>query len=109
MLHLLVISGAAPVISGSSMTWATFSGGVIARNGVSGHGKYFIGIAAAAVSAVALSPVCGVWDGVRLVVVTAGAALLALAPLARRCGRGGTPPHAHGRRPRRVSRTRLAP
>ena len=77
--HLLAMSGAATVIAGSYATWATFYAGLIARNGVSGHGKYFIGLAVAAALVSILASVRGVWGGLRWLVVPAGVAIAALA------------------------------
>ena len=79
VLRLLVVSGAATVIAGSYATWATFYGGLIARDGVSGHGKYFIGLALATMLAVTLSRARGVWGGLRWLAVPAGMAIAAVA------------------------------
>jgi hypothetical protein len=73
------VSGAATVIAGSYATWATFYAGLIARNGVSGHGKYFIGLAIAAALAATLSSVRGVWGGLRWLVVPAALVIAAVA------------------------------
>jgi hypothetical protein len=79
LFHLLALSGAATVIAGSYMTWATFYAGLIARNGVSGHGKYFIGLALAAALAAVLSSMRQVWDGLRWLVVPAAIVIAAVA------------------------------
>jgi hypothetical protein len=55
LFHLLSLSGATLVISGAYMTWATFYAGLVERNGVAGHGKYFIALAVGALIAAALS------------------------------------------------------
>jgi hypothetical protein len=72
---LLTAVGAVTVIAGSYMAWATFYAGLISRNGVAGHGKYFIGLAAASVLIAALSMTPGVSRTVRCLVVPAGAAI----------------------------------
>jgi len=63
------------VIVGSYMTWATFYAGLISRNGVPGHGKYFIGLAVASVLAIALSTMPGVSRALRSLVLPAGGAI----------------------------------
>ena len=65
------MAGVALLIVGSYMPWASFYYGLIERNGVSGHGKYFIGLAAAAGLAALFSTRRGV-EGVRLLVPAAG-------------------------------------
>ena len=72
---LLTLAGAVTVTVGSYMAWATFYAGLISRDGVAGHGKYFIGLGAASVLAVALSATPGVSRAIRLIVVPAGAAI----------------------------------
>lgn len=57
--HLLALAGAGAIVAGSYMTWATFYAGLIERNGVAGHGKYFIGLAVAGALAAALSSIRG--------------------------------------------------
>lgn len=59
LFHLLALAGAGMVILGSYLPWATFYAGLVERNGVPGHGKYFIGLAAAAALAAAISAVRG--------------------------------------------------
>ena len=77
--HLLIIAGAATVIAGSYMTWATFYAGLIARNGVAGHGKYFIALAVAAVLASLVTNIRGVWSGLRWTSTLAGVAIAVFA------------------------------
>jgi hypothetical protein len=72
---LLTVVGAATVTVGSYMAWATFYAGLISRNGVAGHGKYFIGLAAASILAMALSMVPGVSRAIRGLILPAGAAI----------------------------------
>ena len=72
LLHLLIAAGATIVVAGSYSTWATFYAGLVARNGVAGHGKFFTGLAVAAVLASLLTSVRGVWDGLRWLAVPAG-------------------------------------
>jgi hypothetical protein len=72
LLHLLVFSGAATVIAGSYTTWATFYAGLIERSGVSGHGKYFIGLAVASLLATLVPSIPGIWRGLRWLAVPAG-------------------------------------
>lgn len=79
LFHLLAISGAATIIAGSYATWATFYAGLIARNGVSGHGKYFIGLAIAAALAALLSSMRGVWGGLRWLVIPAAIVIATVA------------------------------
>lgn len=79
LLPLLAAAGMATVIVGSYATWATFYAGLIARDGVAGHGKYFIGLAAAGALAVALAQVRGVWPGLRFAATLAGLAIAAVA------------------------------
>lgn len=76
--HLLVAAGAAAVIVGSYSTWATFYAGLISRNGVDGHGKYFIGLAAASALAAVLSTRHGVSRSLSLMLVPAGATIVAV-------------------------------
>ncbi len=77
--HLLILAGAATVLVGAYTTWATFYAGLIARNGVAGHGKYFIALAAAAVLASLLTNVRGVWSGLRWTSLLAGIAIAIVA------------------------------
>jgi hypothetical protein len=79
LFHLLVVSGAATVVAGSYATWATFYAGLISRNGVSGHGKYFIGLAAAATLVALLSSIHSVWSGLRWMVVPLALIIAAIA------------------------------
>ena len=72
---LLTLAGAVTVTVGSYMAWATFYAGLISRDGVAGHGKYFIGLSAASVLAVVLSMIPGVSRSLRLVIVPAGATI----------------------------------
>jgi hypothetical protein len=67
------------VVVGSYATWATFYAGLIARNGVSGHGKYFIGLVIAGALAALLSSVRGVWGGLRWLVVPAAVVVAGVA------------------------------
>jgi hypothetical protein len=60
LFHLLAASGAVTIVVASHMTWATFYAGLIERNGMAGHGKYFVGLAAASLLAVGLSRLPGV-------------------------------------------------
>jgi hypothetical protein len=69
---LLTLAGAVTVMVGSYMAWATFYAGLVSRDGVAGHGKYFIGLAAASVLAAALSTMPGVSRALRWVVVPVG-------------------------------------
>ncbi len=69
--HLLLAAGAATVIFGSYSAWATFYAGLISRNGVDGHGKYFIGLALASVVAALLSTRGGVSRALTLLVIPA--------------------------------------
>ena len=73
--HLLILAGAATVVVGSYTTWATFYAGLIARNGVAGHGKYFIALAVAAVLASLVTNFRGVWGGLRWTSTLAGVAI----------------------------------
>lgn len=77
--HLLVAAGAATVIAGSYLPWATFYGGLVARDGVAGHGRYFIGIAAACVALALATTRPGVWRGLRWLLLPAGLAIVAVA------------------------------
>lgn len=79
LLPCLAATGAATVIVGSYSTWATFYAGLIARNGVAGHGKYLIGLAIAGALAVGLAQIRGVWPGVRWLATAAGVAIAATA------------------------------
>ncbi len=72
---LLAGAGAITVTVGSYMAWATFYAGLISRDGVAGHGKYFIGLGAASVLVVALSMFPGVSRAIRLLVFPAGATI----------------------------------
>jgi hypothetical protein len=76
--HLLAAVGAMAVIAGSYMTWATFYAGLVERNGLSGHGKYFIALAIGALIAAALSSKRGLAP-LRLLVPAAGGIVFALA------------------------------
>jgi hypothetical protein len=76
---LLAAAGAATVIAGSYATWATFYAGLISRNGVDGHGKYFIGLAAASVLAALLSTRRGVSRAVTLLIIPAGITIAVMA------------------------------
>ena len=87
--HLLVITGATTVIVGSYTTWATFYAGLIARNGVAGHGKYFIALAAGAVLASLLTNMRGVWSGLRWTSLVAGVLVAAGPQLDRAVGHDG--------------------
>lgn len=78
MSAMLVIAGAAAVIAGSYMTWATFYAGLIARNGVPGHGKYFIALAVASVLAAGVAHVRGM-SLLRLLPAGAGIAIAVVA------------------------------
>ena len=69
--HLLLAAGAGTVIFGSYSAWATFYAGLISRNGVDGHGKYFIGLALASVVAALLSTRGGVSRALTLLVIPA--------------------------------------
>lgn len=73
--HLLVAAGAVTVIVGSYTTWATFYAGLIARNGVAGHGKYFIAAAVAALLASLVTRIPGVWGGMRWLSLPLGSAI----------------------------------
>lgn len=53
----LALAGALVVIAGAYTPWATFYAGLVERDGVAGHGKYFIALAVVAVLATALSSV----------------------------------------------------
>ncbi|MEX0750134.1 MAG: hypothetical protein WD359_04925 [Dehalococcoidia bacterium] len=59
IFHLLAATGAVTVIVGAYLPWATFYAGLIERNGVPGHGKYFIALAVGALIASALSSMRG--------------------------------------------------
>jgi hypothetical protein len=76
---LLVAAGAATVVAGSYATWATFYAGLIARNGVDGHGKYFIGLAAASMLAALLSTRRGVSRSLSLMIIPAGLTIAGMA------------------------------
>lgn len=76
---LLTFAGAVVVTVGSYMAWATFYAGLVARDGVAGHGKYFIGLGAASALAVALSMLPGVSRSIRCLVVPAGATIAFIA------------------------------
>lgn len=75
---LLTAAGAIAVIVGSYTAWATFYAGLVQRNGVSGHGKYFIALAAAAVLASVVSTRRGL-QAIRWLVPVAGAAIALVA------------------------------
>lgn len=78
LFHLLAAAGALAVIIGSYMTWATFYAGLIERDGVSGHGKYFIALAAGAALAAIVSSKRGLAP-VRVLVPLAGVTIAAFA------------------------------
>lgn len=69
--HLLVVAGAATIVFGSYSAWATFYAGLISRNGVDGHGKYFIGLALASVVAALLATRRGVSRALTLLIIPA--------------------------------------
>ncbi len=75
---LATTAGAIAVIVGSYTAWATFYAGLVQRNGVSGHGKYFIALAAASVLASIISTRAGL-HAVRWLVPAAGAAIALVA------------------------------
>jgi hypothetical protein len=77
--HLLVLAGAATVVAGSYATWATFYAGLVSRNGVDGHGKYFIGLAAASLVAAILSTRRGVSRSIALLIIPAGITIALMA------------------------------
>ena len=77
--HLLAIAGAATVIAGSYATWATFYAGLISRNGVDGHGKYFIGLAAASMLVALLATRRGVSRALTLLIAPAGITIALMA------------------------------
>lgn len=79
VFHLLAGSGAITVIVGSHMAWATFYAGLIERNGMPGHGKYFVGLAAASLAALALSAAPGVSRALRWFPLAAGATIAVFA------------------------------
>src|SRR5215471_2981732 len=72
---LVALGGAIAVCVGSYMTWATFYAGLISRNGVAGHGKYFIGLAVGSMLVAVLSNLPGVSRALRLAVVPGGATI----------------------------------
>jgi len=72
---LLTVAGAITVTVGCYMAWATFYAGLISRNGVAGHGKYFIGLAVASLVAMAFSMAPGVSRAIRGLIIPAGAAI----------------------------------
>lgn len=53
--HLLAIAGATAIVVGCYLPWATFYEGLYRPDGVSGHGRFFIGLAMAAVAGALLS------------------------------------------------------
>jgi len=75
---LLTTVGAIAVIVGSYTAWATFYAGLVQRDGVSGHGKYFIALAVASVLASAVSTRRGL-QSMRWIVPAAGAAIALIA------------------------------
>ena len=75
---MLAIAGALVVVAGAYTPWATFYAGLVERNGVSGHGKYFIALAVVAVLATALSHVRSM-RGVGALAPLAGIAIAATA------------------------------
>ena len=77
--HLLVALGAATVIAGSYATWATFYAGLVSRNGIDGHGKYFIGLAAASMLAALLATRRGVSRSLTMLIVPASIAIALIA------------------------------
>lgn len=79
LFHALAIAGAIAVIAGSYMTWASFYAGLISRNGVPGHGKYFIGLAVATIALALLSMIRGVSPALRWLVLPAAATIAAFA------------------------------
>jgi hypothetical protein len=74
-LHLLVAAGAVTVILGSAMTWATFYGGLIERDGMAGHGRFFVGAACASVLAALLAGRGGVSRTLRWLPMLFGVAI----------------------------------
>ncbi len=77
--HLLAASGAIAIVVGSYLPWATFYDGLYAPNGVSGHGRFFIGLAMAAVAALALAQVRPRAPVLRWALPLAGAIVAAMA------------------------------
>ena len=77
--HLLALAGAATVVVGSYLPWATFYDGLYRPDGVSGHGRFFIGLAVAAAAAALLSEVRPRADSLRWAVALAGALVGAFA------------------------------
>ena len=76
--HLLVVAGAVTVVVGCYLPWATFYDGLYQPNGVSGHGRFFIGLAVAAVAASLLAGVRPALPGLRWAVAAAGAIIAAI-------------------------------
>lgn len=74
----LAVAGAVAVTAGSYMPWATFYAGLVERNGVPGHGKYFIALAAASLVAAGLSHIRGM-SPLRLLPAIAGATIAVFA------------------------------
>lgn len=75
---LLTAMGAIAVIVGSYAAWATFYAGLVQRDGVSGHGKYFIALAVASMLASAVSTRRGL-QAIRWIVPAAGATIALVA------------------------------
>lgn len=71
----MVMTAAGAVVYGSYATWATFYAGLVARNGVAGHGKYFIGLSLAAFLIAIASTLPGVSHTVRWLAAPAGAVM----------------------------------
>jgi hypothetical protein len=74
----LALGGAATVIAGAAMPWATFYRGLVERNGLAGDGAYMVGLAAAAALAAAFS-MARTLAPLRWVSLIAGAAVVAIA------------------------------
>ena len=79
LFHLLAVAGAVTVIVGSHMTWATFYAGLIERNGMPGHGKYFVALAAGSIVALGFAVVPGVSKALRWLPLAAGITIAAVA------------------------------
>ncbi|MCS7275785.1 MAG: hypothetical protein NZ695_02020 [Dehalococcoidia bacterium] len=77
--HLLAIAGSVAVVVGSYLPWATFYDGLYRPDGVSGHGRFFIGLAVAAVASAVLSEVPPRAPSLRWAVGLAGALVGAFA------------------------------
>lgn len=71
---LLITTGALLVVVGSYLPWATFYAGLIERNGVPGHGKYLIALAAVALIAGGASH-ARTLGGLRIIAPVAGIAI----------------------------------